>query len=272
LQQNRQIITSRFDFSGNWKYNYNIKINFTMKKPFLILSVLAIIASSCNQTAKQQTAEEEVTSLTSSLRPDEFNLQMGIIYTDTFEFTGIFYDDEYTYYQLKLENDYRNELLIRNRVKDEPRLNVGDKLEIQWIIDSIMITGAGGIGDWAVNVKKLSSAPANEILQGRYRNSTEISCDIFLVIDKSNEEYTYTLLINDSEFNGKVTVSDNGITLEGIAWASNNEVIDGKKIEPSFGVYFEFENGGLTMQNYGNAMNYYQVFDCQDKYITLKKE
>ena len=135
----------------------------------------------------------------------------------------------------------------------------------------------------SVSSQTIEETIVNHNIEGIYRNSEETSCAIFLEIKKSGKGYSYSLSVDEQdELKGKVSVSDNGITLEGIAWVSNlGELKDGvipekDKGEPAFGVYFEWDNNSLIMQNYGNSMNYYQILNCEDKYIkldfTTKKE
>ena len=70
------------------------------------------------------------------------------------------------------------------------------------------------------------------------------------------------------------------VQLSEIIWADYKEgVNDSDELDkiPSqevFGVNFEYDSdeGTLTLQNYGNVMNYYLVFEeCDCKYIILKK-
>jgi len=118
-------------------------------------------------------------------------------------------------------------------------------------------------------------------IAGRYRSSEDPNCNIFLIIDKSEDGgYSFTLLVglDNSEYNGKVTVYETGIVLEGIPWVSNlgalkdGVIPEDEKGEPTYGIDFVWEDGNLTMQNYGNSMNYYVKLSCGNKYITLTRE
>jgi len=129
---------------------------------------------------------------------------------------------------------------------------------------------------------EISDVQAEEnSIAGRYRNSEDPNCNIFLIIDKSEEGgYSFTMLVglDNSEYNGKVTVYETGIVLEGIPWVSNlgalkdGVIPEDEKGEPTYGIDFVWEDGNLTMQNYGNSMNYYVKLSCGNKYITLTRE
>jgi len=120
-------------------------------------------------------------------------------------------------------------------------------------------------------------------IAGIYRNSEDIDCRIFLNIMKPDDEvfnFTFVLLVNESEFRGKVTASavENYIVLEGIPWVANLGALDEdgnpveKNIKPAYGVDAYWEEGNLVIQNHGNVSNQYEKLDCDAMFITLIKE
>ena len=114
-------------------------------------------------------------------------------------------------------------------------------------------------------------------VEGTYRSTEDPSCSISLNIQKSGDEYTFVLSVNETEYNGKVSVSETGIVLEGIPWVCyhgtlKDGIVPEGEGEPTYGIDFLWEDGNLTMQNYGNAMNYFVKLSCGNKYITLERE
>ena len=120
---------------------------------------------------------------------------------------------------------------------------------------------------------------------------TAEGCDISIIISKIKNDYQYILKTNTRNLKGKATYSkdDSGekyITLEGIPWdeyegdISNEEENDsvsdskrGKELEIPVGIGALYVKDPLTIQNYGNAMNYYtKISECGLKYIQLIKK
>ena len=118
-------------------------------------------------------------------------------------------------------------------------------------------------------------------IEGIYRNTgSNDGCRIFLNITKSDDGYSFGMLVNDKQFNGTVSVSavENYITLEGIPWVSNDGPPDNdgnrvkKKKTTIYGIDAMWEDHDLVIQNSGNSMNSYTKLDCDEKFIRLVKE
>ncbi len=112
---------------------------------------------------------------------------------------------------------------------------------------------------------------------GTYKNVEADNCSITLVIKKNVNDFVYVLNVNGENYEGKVSILNEMFVLEGIPWVSNHGDIQGKDLplgvgEPTFGIEFVREEGKLLLQNNGNAMNYYQKLNCDEKYITLERE
>ena len=140
------------------------------------------------------------------------------------------------------------------------------------------------------NTNKVRSASAVDAIEGLYiqkpyeEGSGE--CNLTINIEKINDNYYYTLSLQDSVMKGRVTVvknskksdSEYAVTLEGIEWASyEGDISDESKPpqEPEIpvGIGAVLSNNELTFQNYGNSMNSYTVLDgCDQKYIRLVKQ
>lgn len=121
---------------------------------------------------------------------------------------------------------------------------------------------------------------------------TTEDCDISIVISKIKNDYQYILKTNTRNLKGKANYSKNDsgekyITLEGIPWdeyegdISNEEENDSvsdskpgkKELEIPVGIGALYVKDTLTIQNYGNAMNYYtKISECGLKYIQLIKK
>lgn len=120
---------------------------------------------------------------------------------------------------------------------------------------------------------------------------TAEGCHISIIISKIKNDYHYILKTSARNLKGKATYSkdDSGekyITFEGIPWdeyegdISNEEENDsvsdskpGKELEIPVGIGALYVKDTLTIQNYGNAMNYYtKISECGLKYIQLIKK
>lgn len=113
-------------------------------------------------------------------------------------------------------------------------------------------------------------------------------CDMSVRISKIKGHYVYSFNISGKTRKGKVTVQwgkgkeDTYITFEGIEWAEyegdiSNETDDQRSSKPQMklpvGVSGQLSDKEITIQNYGNSMNYYVVFaECGQKYISLVKQ
>ncbi len=125
-----------------------------MKKGIIILSILAAITSSCKWGESKKTAgnegeqndsifieiptETDTLFTTSVIRPNE-KLQVKKIYTDSLEYIDYNDDGDYSFFVVRKNN--KNFRLLDGRTDREtyPGLNRGDKIEIQWKIDSVLV-------------------------------------------------------------------------------------------------------------------------------------
>jgi hypothetical protein len=133
-------------------------------------------------------------------------------------------------------------------------------------------------------------SPSFPSIEGLYEQMSDDesseSCNLAVKIEKLKGGFYYTLSLQDSVINGKVSVlkSEEGsdfkymVTLEGIKWASyEGDVSDEDKPHPQLkipvGIEAGFSDNELVFQNYGNSMNSYTVFEqCNQKYIRLIKQ
>ncbi|MDR2862236.1 MAG: hypothetical protein LBV07_06795 [Syntrophobacterales bacterium] len=122
--------------------------------------------------------------------------------------------------------------------------------------------------------------PFSEI-EGQYRNSAEVDCELLLNITKSPQGYVYKFRVKDQLYEGNVgfTVADeNYVILEGIPWEQNigqlgeDDDPEEMKGDPTYGIETIWTGDELVFQNYGNAMNYYVKINCDEKYITLIRD
>lgn len=136
--------------------------------------------------------------------------------------------------------------------------------------------------------KEINNLPKN--IEGIYKtknNSDEIEiCNLTIKITKKNGEYFYNYKSESRILNGKVSFSRNiednetYIILEGIEWSEysgdvsnqDDENYEEKELELPNEIGGLFNENEITIQNYGNAMNYYvKLNDCGKKYIEFKK-
>lgn len=112
-------------------------------------------------------------------------------------------------------------------------------------------------------------------------------CQITVDIVKRKAQYFYTLT-SDTTYQGKVSISKNQenketyVTFEGIEWAeyegdisndSEDERTQKSEMKLPVGIDGRFTGHEITIQNYGNAMNYYvKLAGCGDKFIRLVKQ
>lgn len=123
----------------------------------------------------------------------------------------------------------------------------------------------------------------NEI-EGTYKAD---GCDLSIIISKIKNDYQYVFKTNLRTLKGKAIYSKNSsgenyITLEGIQWdeyegdisnEEENDSISKKELDIPVGIDALYVKDTLTIQNYGNAMNYYtKISECGLKYILLIKK
>ena len=107
-------------------------------------------------------------------------------------------------------------------------------------------------------------------------------CGISVNIKRNTKGFSYYLKTSDRRYRGKITlvnISDDkyGIVFEGTKYAEyegdlSQKTVDdnAKKTNSPVGVGGELQQDTITIQNYGNAMNYYvQIGGCQVKYLRL---
>lgn len=110
-------------------------------------------------------------------------------------------------------------------------------------------------------------------------------CQLSITIIKTSEGNIYEFSTDSRLLKGKVSFdrtedrSGYYITLEGIEWSEYEGALDedgesngSEKMELPVGIHGLIQDNQITIQNYGNSMNYYvQLGDCGKKYIVLKK-
>ena len=116
-----------------------------MKKTVILLSTLALLTSSCGQTTKEQAKSYSTPSWADStfysdIRPNE-SLQLGTLYTDSFEYIG--YNDDGDEFLIDVIKDDKIHGLINDdiHIVSDLNLNRGDMVKIQWQIDSLRPAG-----------------------------------------------------------------------------------------------------------------------------------
>ena len=110
-------------------------------------------------------------------------------------------------------------------------------------------------------------------------------CKLSIELLKTKENYTFTLKTNSRNIKGKAhfVTNESGekyIVLEDIPWdeyegdiSNEEDSMETKEIEIPKGIDFLYNKDTLTIQNYGNAMNYYtKLGECGAKYIQLVKK
>ena len=147
---------------------------------------------------------------------------------------------------------------------------------------------SGKIGE-AVPQESVSQAASPEGIEGTYMviNNAENAekCMMKITIEKTSDQYRYTFQSESRTLKGKLSLeadkSGDGyyITLEGIEWSEYEGALDDegepkeKDLALPVGIQGAIQENAITIQNYGNSMNYYQqLADCGDKYIVLQKQ
>jgi len=99
---------------------------------------------------------------------------------------------------------------------------------------------------------------------GIYKASDGNTCGITITVTKTNDGFNYNLKTPSVDFNGKLNVNDQAGTLY--------FNFEGKIDDNTDGFSGQYNEGKLTFENYGNAMNQYQLFDdCDSKYIEFSR-
>lgn len=110
-------------------------------------------------------------------------------------------------------------------------------------------------------------------------------CKLIIELVKSNGNYLFTLKTNSRNVKGKAKVLTNEsgekyVVLEDVPWdeyegdiSNEEDTMKTEEIEIPKGIDFLYNKDTLTIQNYGNAMNYYtKLGECGAKYIQLVKK
>jgi len=111
------------------------------------------------------------------------------------------------------------------------------------------------------------------------------SCEMTLMLSYKADQLVYKLTTNKRTLADKAEIelneSKNGyyLTLKNIEWSENECTLDdeGEPIDPDITLPTEvqgiLEKNQITIQNAGNAMNYYvKIGECNAKYIQLIKK
>lgn len=144
--------------------------------------------------------------------------------------------------------------------------------------------------DFKIDLQEKVITDLPERIEGIYKHvGTEYGskpCNLTLTITKKNGQYYYNLKSDLRNLNGKVSLyrsleeNETSIMLEGIEWAEyrgeisneDDENYQEKELELPIGINGSFVENEITIQNYGNSMNYYlKLNDCGEKFIRLKK-
>lgn len=139
--------------------------------------------------------------------------------------------------------------------------------------------------------KTIIELPANntkDSIQGVYTavvdSNNDDECKLVIKLIKTKGGYSFSLRTNKRNVQGKAKLVINGpdekyILLEDIPWdeyegnISNEDTVETKDVEIPIGIDFFYRKDTLTIQNYGNSMNYYTKFgECGAKYIQLVKK
>ncbi|MEO7977181.1 hypothetical protein [Flavobacterium sp.] len=110
-------------------------------------------------------------------------------------------------------------------------------------------------------------------------------CKLSIELVKSKGNYRFTLKTNSRNIKGKANFVTNKsgekyVVLEDIPWdeyegdiSNEEDTMKTKAIEIPEGIDFLYNKDTLTIQNYGNAMNYYtKLGECGAKFIQLVKK
>lgn len=110
-------------------------------------------------------------------------------------------------------------------------------------------------------------------------------CKLTIELLKTKENYIFTLKTNLRNIKGKANFITNEsgekyVVLEDIPWdeyegdiSNEEDTVKSKEIEIPKGIDFLYNKDTLTIQNYGNAMNYYtKLGECGAKFIQLVKK
>jgi len=114
---------------------------------------------------------------------------------------------------------------------------------------------------WSLSIH----AETLESAVGHYESSAPLSCSLVVELTQTNDVGEYRVTTNNRSESGRFSLEGQYITFSGLFAADPGNI---KEMEVSA----LLSNDSLTIQNYGNSMNPYNLFpDCGPKYITLDK-
>jgi hypothetical protein len=122
-------------------------------------------------------------------------------------------------------------------------------------------------------------------IEGSYKSE---DCNIEIIIKKERERYYYTFISEIRTLKGEISLKRNDryneIILEGIEYAEDYFDVGLPEENPEYeelkkdgnrrvGIDCFLDSDKITIENYGNAMNYYlKLRDCGNKYIVFSKQ
>lgn len=114
---------------------------------------------------------------------------------------------------------------------------------------------------WSLSVH----AETPESVVGHYESSAPLSCNLVVELTHTNDVGEYRVTTNNRSESGRFSLEGQYIRFAGLFAAEpggSKELV----------VSALLSNDSLTIQNYGNSMNPYNLFpECGPKYITLDK-
>jgi hypothetical protein len=274
-----------------------------MKKGIIIFCILAIFAIACggNSVQKQTGRESENIALPDTVNLADLQEKDGNYFWNDKLYTGVaireYNEEEWDtpglIYEMK-DGAYHGKYIKdgpgwyikghyhEGRADGKWEINDHTEKEIQYFVGGKKHGVWEFYSDGDLVTKQLFE---NDVLvseqmfypiAGMYKSVGDETCKITLLIAKDGNDYVFFFNVNGKEYQGKVAVYDDEIVLEGIPWVSNHGDVQGKGVpdgsgEPTFGIEFVRNDGNLVVQNYGNAMNYYEKLSCGGQYITLER-
>ena len=104
-----------------------------------------------------------------------------------------------------------------------------------------------------------------ESATGHYESSVPLACNLVVELSQNNGAGEYNVTTDSRSETGRFILDGQYITFSGLVAADpgNNKEMEVSAL---------LSSDSLTIQNYGNSMNPYNLFpDCGPKYITLDK-
>lgn len=114
---------------------------------------------------------------------------------------------------------------------------------------------------WSLSIH----AETLESATGHYESSVPLTCNLVIELTQNNGTGEYSVTTKSRSATGRFVLDGQYLTFSGLVAAdpgNNQEMV----------VSALHSNDSLTIQNYGNSMNPYNLFpECGPKYITLDK-